>query len=76
MNQQQRGAVVITSHGQYFAHWACAISTTVSGWDETYLVPVFTMIPEYAYVYEDRRSAERAIPKLQRTSFQQLAAVD
>ena len=66
---KERGAVIVTASGYYFAHWACAPSMGWDGWDSYHYVPEFTKDPKHAYVYEDERSARRSLPRVRNKGF-------
>ena len=66
---KERGAVIVTASGYYFAHWACAVVWGIDDSDSYHYVPEFTKDPKHAYVYEDERSARRSLPLVRSKGF-------
>ncbi|KKL94198.1 hypothetical protein LCGC14_1867120 [marine sediment metagenome] len=66
---KERGAVIVTASGYYFSHWACAMVWGIDDSDSYHYVPEFTKDPKRAYVYEDKHSAQRALPRVRNKGF-------
>ncbi len=41
IRSKERGAVIVTANGYYFAHWACVLTMGWDGWDSYHYVAEF-----------------------------------